>query len=354
MKLKIITIASSLLLIAGLNACKDDEAAAKPAPAKGGSGLPVDAYVIHPETLESSVVLVGTLLPMEETVIHPEVAGKVVMLSIKEGVWVKRGTLLARIFDGDLRAKLKKLEVQLEIAKKTKLRQEDLLKIGGISQQDFDLSVLNESTIEADISILKTDINKTFIRAPFDGKLGFKNISIGAYITPQTAITSISQVNELKLDFSVPERYTKEVTVGKKIHFTTQTADGIQTATILATQPGLDQQNRSLSIHARVLNPGSKMRAGGFAQITFDLAKDEGALMVPTQAIIPEARDKKVILYKDGFAKFTTVETGVRDSSKVQIISGLSPGDTVVISGLLTLKPESKITLSTIQNTNEP
>lgn len=355
MKREIIIITTGLFLLAGFSACKDDAKAAKPGAASSGNSnsIAVDAYIVQPETLESGITLVGTLLPKEETDIHPEVAGKVVQLSVKEGAWVRQGTLLARIFDGDLRAQLKKLEVQLEIAKKTKERQEELMKIGGISQQDFDLSVLSESTIEADIAILKTDINKTFIRAPFDGKLGFKNISIGAYITPLTVLTTIKQVNELKLDFSVPERYARQATLGKKIHFTTETAPGIHTATIVATETALDQQNRSLSIHARVSNSDNKLRAGGFAQVAFDLAKDKNALMVPTQAIIPEARDKKVIVYKNGIAKFTIVETGIRDSSKVQIVKGLSVGDTVVISGLLTIRPEGKIILSTIQNAKE-
>lgn len=349
MKMRNILTVTIAIFLFGAVACNGKSEQLPPTSVKP-KGIPVDAYVIQPEVLESDIVVAGTLLPFEETVIYPEVAGKITMLAVKEGAWVSKGTLLARLFDGDLRAQLHKLKVQLDIARKTRERQQELLKIGGISQQDFDLSVLNVNTIEADIAILNTDINKTYIRAPFNGRLGFKNVSIGAYITPQTAITTISQTGKLKLEFSVPERYAPEASLGKKVSFITEVTDGHHTATIFATQPTINEANRSLAIHALVNNNSGKLKAGSFARINFDLKKISDAIMIPTQAIIPEARDKKVIIYENGLAKFEVVETGVRDSSKIQILSGLGIGDTVITTGLLSIRPGSHITLSRIQN----
>lgn len=352
MKMRNLITAAFAIILLGVVAC-NGKSEQLPLTTEKSKGLPVDAYVIQPEVLESDIIIAGTLLPFEETVIYPEVAGKITFLKIKEGAWVSKGTLLARLFDGDLRAQLQKLEVQLDIAQKTRERQQELLKIGGISQQDFDLSVLNVNTIEADIAILKTDINKTYIRAPFHGRLGFKNVSIGAYITPQTAITTISQTGKLKLEFSVPERYASEVNMGKKVSFTTEVADGLHAATIFATRPAINEASRSLAIHALVDNNAGKLRAGSFARVNFDLKKITDAIMIPTQAIIPEAREKKVIVYEDGNVKFTVVETGVRDSSKIQILSGLTMGDTVITTGLLSIRPGSDITISRIQNTEQ-
>jgi membrane fusion protein (multidrug efflux system) len=305
--------------------------------------------VVRPTVLNSSIEVAGTLLPFEETEIHPEVAGKVVMLSIREGAIVRKGTLLAKLFDGDLQAQLHKLSVQLQIANKTQERQEELLKIGGISQQDYDLSLLNVSTIKADMQILQADINKTRIRAPFDGKLGFKNISTGAYITPTTVITTIRQVNKLKLEFSVPEKYSTKVAVGNSVSFSTESSNKRYSAKIVATESGITQETRSLMVHAIVENVDKGVTAGGFAKVNFDMGDDNEAIMVPTQSIIPEARDKKVIKYHDGTASFITVVTGTRDSSKVEILKGLAIGDTIVTTGLLQIKPGSKIKISSLK-----
>ena len=219
MKLKYWELLAGILFLFSISSCgsksKDQADPPKNVIRQGANApLAVEGYLVQGSVLNSSIDVAGSLLPFEETEIHPEVAGKVVMLSIKEGSIVKKGTLLARLFDGDLQAQLHKLQVQLEIAKKTRERQDELLKIGGISQQDYDLSVLNVSTIQADMEVLQADINKTIIRAPFDGKIGFKNISIGAYVTPTTIVTTIRQINKLKLEFSVPEKYTSKIALG--------------------------------------------------------------------------------------------------------------------------------------------
>jgi membrane fusion protein (multidrug efflux system) len=313
------------------------------------TALQAEAYVITPTVLNANILVAGSLLPFEETEIHPEVSGKVVKLSIIEGAFVKRGTVLAKLFDGDLQAQLNKLDVQLKIARKTQERQQELLKIGGISQQDYDLSLLNVSTIQADMQILKADINKTVIRAPFDGKIGFKNISNGAYITPATIITTIRQVNRLKLEFSVPEKYSNIVKVGNLISFTTETTPKKYSAKIIATESGITQENRSLKVLAVVEHVDKNITSGGFANVEFNLGDNAHAVMIPTQAIIPQARDKKVIVYKNGVADFNTVVTGIRDSAKVEILNGLSIGDTVITTGLLAIKPGSKVQISSFK-----
>ncbi|MEO8820187.1 MAG: efflux RND transporter periplasmic adaptor subunit [Ginsengibacter sp.] len=310
--------------------------------------LDVQGYVIHPAVLHSSIEVAGTLLPFEETDIHPEVSGKVTYLSINEGTHVRKGTLLARLFDGDLQAQLQKLKVQLQVAEKTEERQDQLLKIGGISQQDYDLSSLDVSSIKADIQVMQASIDKTIIKAPFDGKIGFKNISIGAFISPTTVITTIRQDSKLKLEFSVPEKYTPKVQMGNVIYFTTESSNKQYKAKIFATESGITEANRSLKVHAVVENLDKNITAGSFAKVAFDMGDNNDAVMIPTQAIIPEARDKKVIAYNGGMADFKVVTTGTRDSAKVEILSGLSIGDTVIITGLLSIQPGSKIKLSSL------
>ena len=354
MKLKYWKLFAAILFSFYISACgsrskdADPKKTDKKRPAANAS-LSVEGYLVHPSVLNSSIDVAGSLLPFEETEIHPEVAGKVVMLSIKEGTVVRKGTLLARLFDGDLTAQLHKLNVQLEIAKKTLDRQNQLLKIGGISQQDYDLSVLDVSTIQADMQVLNASINKTIIRAPFDGKIGFKNISIGAYVTPETIVTTIRQVNKLKLEFSVPERYTPKIKKGNVINFTTESSNKRYSAKIVATESGITEENRSLKVHAIVENTDKNITAGSFAKVNYDMGSNNDAIMIPTQAIIPEARDKKVIVLKNGIAQFNVVKTGERDSAKVEILDGLNIGDTVITTGLLNIKPGSKINISSLK-----
>ena len=353
MKLKYRKLITGILFLFFLSSCgsksKDPKTNKGLAKTTAPASLSVEGFLVQASVLNSSIEIAGSLLPFEETEIHPEVAGKVVMLSIKEGTKVKRGTLLARLFDGDLQAQLHKLSVQLQIAKKTQERQIELLKIGGISQQDYDLSLLNVSTIQADMQILQASINKTIIRAPFDGKIGLKNISIGAYITPLTVLTTIRQVNKLKLEFSVPEKYTPKVVVGNNISFSTEASGKKYSAKIMATESGITQENRSLKVHAIVENTDKNITAGSFAKVIFDMGDNNNAIMIPTQAIIPQARDKKVIVYRDGIANFNTVVTGTRDSAKVEILNGLAVGDTIITTGLLSIKPGSKINLSSLK-----
>ena len=351
MKLKYWKILTSLIFLFCLTSCGNTSKDPSPSSKKENKprvipALPVEGYVVQPSVLNSSIDVAGTLLPFEETEIHPEVEGKIVMLSIKEGSIVRRGTLLARLFDGDLTAQLHKLNVQLEIAKKTRERQTDLLKIGGISQQDYDLSVLSVSTIQADMQVLNASINKTIIRAPFDGKVGFKNISIGAYVTPATVVTSIRQISKLKLEFSVPEKYTPKIAIGNVINFTTEASEKKYSAKIVATESGITEDNRSLKVHAIVENVDKNITAGSFAKVNFDMGSNDNAIMIPTQAIIPEARDKKVIISKGGVAQFNVVKTGERDSARIEILSGLNIGDTVITTGLLNLKAGSKTNIS--------
>ena len=342
---------AGIIILFSLNSCAGKTEKISPNSNRGASSapMPVEGYIVTPTMLNANVLVAGTLLPFEHTEIHPEVAGKVVALSIREGAFVRKGTLLVKLFDDDLKAQLNKFNVQLQIAEKTQQRQNELLKIGGISQQDFDLSILNVSTIKADMQILRAAINKTEIRAPFDGVLGFKNISMGAYITPQTVITTISQVNKLKLEFSVPEKYTNKAKVGNYVGFTTETSSKKYSGRIIAMESAITQENRSLKIQAIVEQVDKDITAGGFANVDFNLGEDANALMVPTQSIIPQARDKKVIVYRGGNADFKTVTTGIRDSSKVEILSGLSMGDTIITTGLLSIKPGSKITISSFK-----
>jgi membrane fusion protein, multidrug efflux system len=312
--------------------------------------IQVDGYLVKIQALGDNVEVPGSLIANEATEIHPEISGRVVQLNVSEGRNVSKGTLLAKIYDGDLQAQLKKLQVQLQIANQNEDRSSQLLKIQGISQQDYDASLLNVNNIKADIEITRTSIIKTEIKAPFNGKVGLKNISMGAFITPSTIIATIQQTDILKLDFSVPEKYTSQIRTGQLVSFTTEGSKKTYSAKIMATESAVAQNTRSLMIRAVVQNKDAGLLPGVFAKVIMKFDPDPNSIVIPTQAVIPQARGKKVIIYKNGLAKFTDITTGLRDSATVQITSGLKAGDTVVTTGLLSVRPDSKLEVKKIIN----
>ncbi|HEU4575543.1 MAG TPA: efflux RND transporter periplasmic adaptor subunit [Chitinophagaceae bacterium] len=322
----------------------------KPGATARPSSVSVDVFVAQTKPVSDVVEVPGTLIANEATEIHPEISGRIVQLNVSEGRYVTKGTLLAKIFDGDLQAQLKKLEVQLQIAEQNEQRSAQLLKIQGISKQDYDASLLNVNNIKADIEITKVSIIKTEIRAPFNGRVGLKNISPGAFVTPSTVVASIQQTDLLKLDFSVPEKYSSQIKTGQKVQFTTEGSSRIYTAKVMATDASVAQETRSLMIRSIVENKDASLVPGAFAKVSLHFDADPNAVIIPTQAVIPQARGKKVILYENGAAKFVDVTTGVRDSATIQITEGVKKGDTVVITGLLTIKPESQLKINKISD----
>ena len=318
----------------------------------GGPGkqpaIPVDAIITKTQLLISDIEVPGSLLANESTEIRSEVSGKLVQLNVKEGSFVSQGVLLAKLYDGDLQAQKRKLEVQLKIADQTEKRQAELLKIQGISQQEYDLSLLQVQNLHADIDIINEAIRKTEIRSPFSGKLGFKNVSPGAYISPSTIICTVSQVNQLKLQFTIPEKYSSEIKHGQLIDFTIDGSDKVFRASVSATEVYIEENTRSLSVRSIVKTPDPVLVPGSFAKVKIQLGRNEQAIMIPTVAVVPIGRKKQVYLFKNGKATVTDITTGVRDADNIQVLTGLDLGDSVITTGLLFLKPGSDVKISKI------
>ncbi len=348
-----IIIAFFLIISFFLVSCggKDKKDASKPVggPQKA-SVMQVDGYIVRPQLLQENIEVPGNIVANEVAEIHPEVSGRIVQLNVAEGRYVGKGTMLAKLYDGDLRAQLNKFQIQLALAQKTEERQAQLLKIQGISQQDYDISLLQVNSLRADIGILQTSISKTVVRAPFSGKLGLKNISPGAYVSPATVIAVINQTDVLKLDFSIPEKYIDKIKIGQLVTFTFEGSKKQLGAKVIATESNITENTRSLTVRAAVIGKDAGLLPGSFAKVQLSFDPDPNALLVPSQAVLPQARGKKIILYKGGTAIFAEITTGVRDSSRVQILDGINAGDTVVVTGLLSVRPEAKIQIGKIVN----
>lgn len=301
--------------------------------------LSVEGFVVKPVDLKQSIQISGTLKPLEETVLMSDVAGRVVSINLSEGKFVKQGTLLVKLFDEDLNASLKKSLTQLQLAQQTEKRQSEMIKINGISQSDYDMAVLQVSSINADIEILKAQVRKTEVRAPFDGVIGLRNVSPGAQVSPQMPLATIRAVQQLKLDFSVPEKYADAIHPGLKIKFSRQGSEAKYDATVIASERGIEAATRTLKARALVNSKTDSLAPGSYAVVELQLGENKKALMVPTQAIIPQEQSKQLIVARGGKANFLTVKTGVRQASLIEVLDGIAAGDTIVTTGLLFMKP---------------
>ena len=308
----------------------------------------VNGFVVGTHAISDQVEVPGSLLPFEETEIRAEVSGRVVELNIPEGAVVPKGAILVKLFDDDLRAQLRKLQVALQIAEKNKERQGELLAINGISRSDYDLSELNVENLKADIETTKISIAKMQIRAPYEGRVGLRKVSLGAYLSVSDVITILRQDRQLKLEFSVPEKYAKNIAKGNRVQFKVDGGNVYHNATVIATESSVEPTTRTLKIRALVNEIHPELVPGIFAKVNLQLGKNNNAMLIPTQAIIAQARNKQVVISKNGMARYAVVETGVRDSSYVQIVNGVHVGDTIVTSGLMGLRPDAKLMITQV------
>ena len=313
---------------------------------KGGSnsGAPstINGFVVISQRLQEDIVSSGSLLAAEQVDIYPEISARIIQLNFREGQPIAKGALLVKLFDTDLRAQYQKLQAQADNAKRIEERNKQLLVRGGISQQEYDIATTNLQSSLADIELVKANLQRTEIRAPFSGVIGLRNVSTGALVSPNTLIARLQHIASLKLDFSIPEKYGQSVHNGSLISFlvdgSTQPSQGV----VYAIEPGVDEQTRNLRIRAQVNNTSAKFRPGTFARVTLTI-QNNNSLVVPTQAVIPQTRTNQVVIIKNGKAQFKDVKTGLRTAGSIQILSGLSLGDTVAITGLLFLKPDSPV-----------
>ena len=294
----------------------------------------IEGVIARPSVLEQNIIVSGTLKPFEETVLMPDIGGRVVSINFQEGMNVRKGTLLVQLFNDDLKAQLHKLQAQKDLAVQTEKRQSELIKISGISQLDYDQSVLQVNSYSADIEVIQAQLRKTEILAPFDGVIGLRNVSVGAVVSPATPLATIRQLNPLKLEFSFPGKYISTVKKGTKLKFTVQGTDHSYEASVMATEEGIDASTRNLQAKALVNGKTDGLVPGMFANVSLILNENPRAMMIPTQAIVPEAQHKKVIVSRGGKASFETVTTGVRQSTDIEIVSGIKDGDTIVITGV--------------------
>lgn len=325
----------------------------KEAPAKGGGKpggrqLNVRAVTMKEQALSDQLFVSGSIIPDEEVSLSFETSGKITHIYFREGARVKRGELLAKINDAPLQADLRRLEAKLKLYQDRMYRQNALLEKEAVSQEAFQEAETNLASLKAEIDVVKAKIDQTELRAPFDGVLGLREVSLGTYASPTTTVVRLTKTNPLKIEFAVPERYAGMLKAGNGLKFTVEGDLEERSAKLYATDSHVDNDTRTYTVRALYDNTDGKLVPGRYVSVSLTTQEFDKTIAVPSQAVISEMGIDKVFVYRSGTAEPVEITKGLRTESYVQVLRGLSVGDTVITTGIMQLRMGQKVVLDAV------
>jgi membrane fusion protein (multidrug efflux system) len=337
--------AGSALLSLGLSACGGDESG-KPQGA-GPAGAPpparLAAIVLAPSASQGSGVSApGTVLAEQQVDIKAEIAGRITLIGFREGHPVRAGQILIRLEDAELKARSQQAEARLLLARTSEERARQDFKAQAVSQGEYDRVSAELKSARAEAALARAQWEKTFLRAPFAGSAGLREVDLGAFVQPGVRLTTVQNLKSLRVDFSVPEGLARAIRPGMTVRFTAASAPDTLSATVYAVESRIDPDTRLLRVRARCENQDARVLPGSFARVELP-ARADSSLWIPTQAVVQSARGSQVWTVQGGQAVLKVFRPGTRDAQSVEAVSGLSPGDTVLTSGLLQLRPGAPV-----------
>lgn len=328
---------------------KENTAISSPTAGRGAP-LNVNVKVLKHEKLVDRTSATGDLIPDEQVELSFETSGKITAIYFKEGTQVSKGQLLAKVNDKPLQAELLKLQAQLPLAEERVFRQETLLEKDAVSKESYEQVVTELEKLKADMELVEARLAQTELRAPFDGTIGLRSVSEGAYASPTTVVTTLTRTIPLKIEFSINESFAGQLVPGTQLTFTTDNSDGMNEATVYAVDSKVDMKTRSIVARALYPNKDGRLKPGGMAYIEIKLREVDDALFIPNEAVITELGRSIVYLYDNGRARAVEVQKGLRTASDIAITGGLSVGDSVIISGTMQLREALPVKINAIQS----
>tara|TARA_R110000796_G_scaffold252631_3_gene389358 strand:+ start:18332 stop:19411 length:1080 start_codon:yes stop_codon:yes gene_type:complete len=346
MKIKYLIYTVLILGVGGMvvyRASKNSEIEKPKSPDSMVMSTTVSGIVLRPQAFNDNISLSGTLEANEQIEIRSEVSGIVESINFNEGSKVTKGQVLFKVNDIELQAQLSKVQTAQKLAAENERRAKLLLEKQAISQEEYDISSADFQSAKAESALIAAQLSKTTIRAPFSGIIGLRSISKGTYVSPSTVIAKLVNTDQLKITFSIPEKYASKINIGTLLTFTTSDSKESNTAKIYAIEPEVEIATRTLKMRAIADNPNGKLFPGTYANVILPLETVHDALMVPSESLIPVQNGKKIFISEGGKAKEIDVEIGARTGSSVRVISGLKAGDTVLTYGVMALKNGSPV-----------
>lgn len=312
---------------------------------RGGTDvvLQVETIRVTPQPFEEKLTATGSLQSDEQVMLRPEMSGIVGEIAFNEGDYVEAGRVLVRLRAQDLVARMERAEAQLQLAQREGERQQSLGQRQAISRSELDQAKSSLEVARADFELAKAELAKAEVRAPFSGVIGLRAVSVGGYVTPTTDIASFRKVDPLKLELNVPERYARFIRPDLRVEFSVAGTDENFSGTVYAVEPGIDPVTRTLRLRAHVPNPERRLNPGAFVEAQLVLDRIEDAIVVPSLAVVPGLKEETIFVVNNGTAESRKVTTGIRTADSVLIEDGLKPGEEVIVSSILQLRPGVRV-----------
>lgn len=326
---------SALALSALLAGCTTQAAENTEAPV-AATKLPVDVKVVTATPLQQEEIVAGSILPNREVIITSELSKKVTAVLFHDGSFVQKGQALYQLDNEDLTAKLKQVQADLHLAQMNEQRLSALLKTETVRQEEYDGAYAKLQLLLASQELIKVELNKTTIRAPFAGKVGITKVYAGSFVSAGVPLVTLQDQGTVKIQFAIAEKYTDVLRLGREISFNPINSNERHTAIITATEAGIEVNTRSMTVYAAAGNSKGSLRPGMSVRVYFPITSESAVgFLLPTQALMPSGDGYSVFTVKNGVAKTTSVQIGNRTESEALITSGLNEGDSVMISNIL-------------------
>lgn len=360
-KFKSFALIPAVVFLVGMNACQkksEGNAGGNPAGAMskkagGPASAPptkVAGLVLRSQAFSAPLSVNGSLLANQEVEVRSEISGRVERIDFSEGKAVRAGQVMVQIDDAEVKANFQRAQARLKLAVAQEARIKQQLDAGAASAKDFDQASAERSQAEADAALLKAQLAKTQIKSPFAGVAGLLPLYRGAFVQPGTRITTVQDLSRFKLEFSVPEQESWRVRQGLTVQFLATGRADTLAAEIYAMEPRLDETTRALTVRAFVKTPkrGLDLIPGAFSEVILGGGAGDSALVIPPSAISMAGAGAMVFLAQGGKAVPHPVRLGGRLPEAVQILSGVKAGDTVIVSGFMTLRPNATVAVSQV------
>jgi membrane fusion protein (multidrug efflux system) len=315
--------------------------------------VPVDAIVIQPQLLDNRIFTTGTLLANEEVQLRPEISGRVTGIFFTEGSRVKKGDVLLKINDRELKAQLEGKGVEEKQASDLEARARQLFEMKGISQEEYDKAANALKIIQAQKEVIQAQLDKTQIVAPFDGRIGLRYVSEGSYVSSNMLVATMQDIDPVKVEFSVPEKYAKQIKKGIEISTLVGDSQEEYKGSVYAVESKIDLETRTIKARAKIPNPQGDLIPGSFAKVDIMLERLPNAIVIPSESIIPEMTGEKVFICVNGKVHSVPVKTGIRTETSIQIVEGLNPQDTLVVTGLLQLVDGKAVEIKDLKSNSQ-
>jgi membrane fusion protein (multidrug efflux system) len=303
----------------------------------------VKIELIKKVQLQDFFISSGEIRASETVNISSEITGKLMSINFTDGATVSKGDLLLKLNDAELQASKRKALVLLQVAEMKEKRLKQMREVNGVSKEEYELAFSNVELAKAEIQSIEAQLEKTEIRAPFSGRVGIRNISPGNIVSPGTSIVSLQQTDPLYLDFHLPEKYALLIKKGERIQFESNSSSQKHEARVFAVETSLNPDTRTLWVRATFKSQNKSLIPGEFVKVEVPLKEDEETILIPTESVISDMKGKKVFIVKNGLAVSRIIQPGLRTETKIQVLEGLLPGDSLIVSGITNLREEAKV-----------